>query len=60
MIFYITDLGLFSTKSLVEANADHPVEVRTQVTKYTLMILMQSMNSGFNCTDNQCYKEKKY
>ncbi|XP_069104223.1 lysine-specific demethylase 6A-like isoform X1 [Argopecten irradians] len=24
------DLGLFSTKSLVEANADHPVEVRTQ------------------------------
>jgi len=25
-----TDLGLFSTKSLVEANADHPVEVRTQ------------------------------
>lgn len=26
-----TDLGLFSTKSLVEANADHAVEVRTQV-----------------------------
>lgn len=25
------DLGLFSTKSLVEANADHAVEVRTQV-----------------------------
>ncbi|KAI8772287.1 lysine-specific demethylase 6A-like isoform X4 [Biomphalaria glabrata] len=24
------DLGLFSTKSLVEANPDHPVEVRTQ------------------------------
>jgi len=27
---YVSDLGLFSTKSLVEANADHPVEVRTQ------------------------------
>lgn len=27
----IWDLGLFSTKSLVEANADHAVEVRTQV-----------------------------
>ena len=27
----MTDLGLFSTKSLVEANADHAVEVRTQV-----------------------------
>lgn len=25
------DLGLFSTKTLVEANADHPVEVRTQL-----------------------------
>lgn len=25
------DLGLFSTKSLVEANAEHAVEVRTQV-----------------------------
>lgn len=25
------DLGLFSTKSLVEANSDHAVEVRTQV-----------------------------
>lgn len=25
------DLGLFSTKTLVEANADHPVEIRTQV-----------------------------
>ena len=30
-IYYLADLGLFSTKSLVEANADHPVEVRTQV-----------------------------
>lgn len=27
----VIDLGLFSTKSLVEANADHAVEVRTQV-----------------------------
>lgn len=27
----IPDLGLFSTKSLVEANAEHAVEVRTQV-----------------------------
>lgn len=26
-----TDLGLFSTKTLVEANPDHSVEVRTQV-----------------------------
>lgn len=26
-----SDLGLFSTKSLVEANADQMVEVRTQV-----------------------------
>jgi hypothetical protein len=25
-----TDLGLFSTKSLVEANPDHVIEVRTQ------------------------------
>lgn len=29
--FLILDLGLFSTKSLVEANAEHAVEVRTQV-----------------------------
>lgn len=27
----LPDLGLFSTKTLVEANADHSVEVRTQV-----------------------------
>lgn len=27
----LTDLGLFSTKTLVEANPDHSVEVRTQV-----------------------------
>lgn len=27
----MSDLGLFSTKSLVEANAEHAVEVRTQV-----------------------------
>lgn len=26
-----SDLGLFSTKTLVEANPDHSVEVRTQV-----------------------------
>ncbi len=25
------DLGLFSTKTLVETHGDHPVEVRTQV-----------------------------
>lgn len=30
-IFFSTDLGLFSTKTLVEANPDHSVEVRTQV-----------------------------
>ena len=30
----LSDLGLFSTKSLVEANAEHPVEVRTQVCSY--------------------------
>lgn len=29
--FIITDLGLFSTKTLVEANPDHSVEVRTQI-----------------------------
>lgn len=29
--FPSTDLGLFSTKTLVEANPDHSVEVRTQV-----------------------------
>lgn len=29
--FFSTDLGLFSTKTLVEANPDHSVEVRTQV-----------------------------
>ncbi len=29
--FLFIDLGLFSTKSLVEANAEHAVEVRTQV-----------------------------
>lgn len=28
---YGLDLGLFSTKTLVEANPDHSVEVRTQV-----------------------------
>jgi len=27
----IADLGLFSTKTLVEANPDHSVEVRTQM-----------------------------
>ena len=27
----VIDLGLFSTKTLVEANPDHSVEVRTQV-----------------------------
>jgi lysine-specific demethylase 6A len=26
-----TDLGLFSTKTLVDANPDHTIEVRTQV-----------------------------
>lgn len=30
-VFILTDLGLFSTKTLVEANPDHSVEVRTQV-----------------------------
>ena len=30
VVVFVADLGLFSTKSLVEANADHPVEVRTQ------------------------------
>ena len=29
--FRVSDLGLFSTKSLVEANPDHNVEIRTQV-----------------------------
>lgn len=28
---FFLDLGLFSTKTLVETNADHPVEVRTQL-----------------------------
>lgn len=28
---FFTDLGLFSTKTLVEANPDHSVEVRTQI-----------------------------
>lgn len=28
---FCADLGLFSTKTLVEANPDHSVEVRTQV-----------------------------
>ncbi len=30
MSFLFVDLGLFSTKSLVEANPEHRVEVRTQ------------------------------
>lgn len=30
-LFCCIDLGLFSTKTLVEANPDHSVEVRTQV-----------------------------
>lgn len=29
--YFDIDLGLFSTKTLVEANPDHSVEVRTQV-----------------------------
>lgn len=29
--FFTTDLGLFSTKTLVEANPEHSVEVRTQM-----------------------------
>ena len=28
------DLGLFSTKALLEAHADHEVEVRTQVSSF--------------------------
>ena len=28
---YFADLSLFSTKTLVETNGDHQVEVRTQV-----------------------------
>lgn len=31
ILVFIIDLGLFSTKTLVEANPDHSVEVRTQV-----------------------------
>lgn len=31
LIMFLLDLGLFSTKTLVEANPDHSVEVRTQV-----------------------------
>lgn len=31
MEFQLVDLGLFSTKTLVEANPDHSVEVRTQI-----------------------------
>lgn len=31
LLFAISDLGLFSTKTLVEANPDHSVEVRTQM-----------------------------
>lgn len=30
-LVFLVDLGLFSTKSLVEANSEHAVEVRTQV-----------------------------
>ena len=29
--FFFADLSLFSTKTLVETNSDHQVEVRTQV-----------------------------
>ena len=31
LIVDCSDLGLFSTKTLVEANPDHQMEVRTQV-----------------------------
>lgn len=31
LFFFYLDLGLFSTKTLVEANPDHLVEVRTQL-----------------------------
>lgn len=31
----MTDLGLFSTKTLVEANPEHLVEVRTQLSQPT-------------------------
>lgn len=31
ILLLFTDLGLFSTKTLVEANPDHSVEVRTQI-----------------------------
>lgn len=34
-VFTHTDLGLFSTKTLVEANPDHLVEVRTQLAQPT-------------------------
>ena len=33
-MLFVSDLGLFSTKTLVEANPDHQVEVRTQVNKH--------------------------
>lgn len=35
LCFAHTDLGLFSTKTLVEANPDHLVEVRTQLAQPT-------------------------
>ena len=35
-MLFVSDLGLFSTKTLVEANPDHQVEVRTQVINQVL------------------------
>lgn len=39
-MFNFADLSLFSTKTLVETNGDHQVEVRTQVNLVFLVFIM--------------------
>jgi len=43
---YFADLSLFSTKTLVETNGYHQVEVRTQV-KLMLAFLFVSKSGGY-------------
>lgn len=45
LIFVFLDLGLFSTRTLVETNPDHSVEVRTQV--------MQSSDDNWDVKQNR-------
>jgi len=51
----IVDLGLFSTKTLVEANPDHVVEVRTQRQQTPDENVDQFGNKVWHCESSRSY-----